>query len=100
MTQINSLIRATRPAESKVEAVKSYVEWGAGTRAGQALILCAKARALVKGRYSVIPEDIELLAYPVLRHRLSLHFRAEAENIQPDLIISKILKAQGIHAGK
>jgi len=98
--QINALIRATRPNESKVEAVKQYVEWGAGTRAGQALILCAKARALVKGRYAVIPEDIVFLAYPVLRHRLSLHFRAEAEQISPDLIISKILAEREIHAGK
>lgn len=98
LTQINGLIRSTRPAETQVEAVKNYVEWGAGTRAGQALILCAKARALVKGRYAVIPEDIKLLAYPVLRHRLSLHFRAEAENIHPDLIISKILEAKDIHA--
>jgi MoxR-like ATPase len=76
-----------------VDAVKSYVEWGAGTRAGQSLVLCAKARALVKGRFSVIPEDLEKLAFPVLRHRLSLHFRAEAENISPDLIIQKILEA-------
>jgi MoxR-like ATPase len=98
--QINSLIRSTRPTESKVEAVKTYVEWGAGTRAGQALILCAKARALVKGRYAVIPEDIQILAYPVLRHRLSLHFRAEAEQIHPDLIISKILEAHSIHESK
>ncbi|MHA7128188.1 AAA family ATPase [Algoriphagus namhaensis] len=100
LSQINALIRSTRPAETKVEAVKNYVEWGAGTRAGQALILCAKARALVKGRFAVIPEDIMLLACPVLRHRLSLHFRAEAENIHPDLIISKILEAQEIHASK
>jgi len=100
LAQINSLIRSTRPAESKVSEVKTYVEWGAGTRAGQALILSAKARALVKGRYAVIPEDITLLAYPVLRHRLSLHFRAEAEQIHPDMIISKILEALSIHASK
>lgn len=93
LSKINRLIRSTRPTESSVDAVKSYVEWGAGTRAGQSLVLCAKARALVKGRFSVIPEDLEKLAFPVLRHRLSLHFRAEAENISPDLIIQKILEA-------
>ncbi|WP_075350953.1 AAA family ATPase [Algoriphagus marinus] len=98
LAKINRLIRSTRPAESNVDAVKSYVEWGAGTRAGQSLVLCAKARALVKGRFSVIPEDLEKLAFPVLRHRLSLHFRAEAENISPDLIIQKILEASQIHA--
>ena len=76
------------------------MEWGAGTRAGQALILCAKARALVKGRYAVTPEDIKTLAFPVLRHRLSLHFRAEAENIQADAVIAKILEALPIHASK
>ncbi len=93
LMMINKLIRSTRPENSTIERVKNYVEWGAGTRAGQALILGAKARSLVKGRYSVIPEDIQVLAFPVLRHRLSLHFRAEAENIQPDEIIDSILKA-------
>lgn len=95
---INRVVRASRPDTSAVQAVKDYVEWGAGTRAGQALILCAKARALVKGRYSVIPEDIKTLAFPVLRHRLSLHFRAEAENVMPDLIISKILDTIPVNA--
>lgn len=100
LAYINKLIRATRPADSVIQSVIDYVEWGAGTRAGQALILCAKARALVKGRYAVTPEDIVTLAFPVLRHRLSLHFRAEAENIQPDLVITRILEALPIHASK
>ena len=90
---INRLIRSTRPDITSVDAVKKYVEWGAGTRAGQALILCAKARALLKQRYAVIPEDINYLIYPVLRHRLSLHYKAEAENILPDTIISYMLQA-------
>jgi len=90
---INRLIRSTRPDTTDIDAVKKYVEWGAGTRAGQALILCAKARALLKERYAVIPEDINSLIYPVLRHRLSLHYKAEAENVLPDAIISKILEA-------
>ena len=74
------------------------MEWGAGTRAGQALVLCAKARAIVKGRFSVIPEDIEHLIYPVLRHRISLHFRAEAEQLDTDFIIKKILEQVPVHA--
>ncbi|WP_057939852.1 AAA family ATPase [Algoriphagus resistens] len=100
LVYINKLIRATRPENSEIQAVIDYVEWGAGTRAGQALILCAKARALVKGRYAVTPEDIKTLAFPVLRHRLSLHFRAEAEDVRPEAIISKILESLPIHASK
>ena len=100
LVYINKLIRATRPDNSEFQAVIDYVEWGAGTRAGQALILCAKARELVKGRYAVTPEDIKMLAFPVLRHRLSLHFRAEAENIQPDAVITKIIEALPLHASK
>ncbi len=93
LKQINLIVRATRPENTSVQMVKDYVEWGAGPRAGQALILCAKARALMFNRFSVIPEDIRILAYPVLRHRLSLHFRAEAERIQVDSIIKSILQA-------
>ncbi len=95
---ITRLIRATRLESTTVPEVKTYVEWGAGTRAGQALVLCAKARAIVKGRYSVIPEDIEHLIFPVLRHRISLHFRAEAEQLDTDYVISKILAHTPVHA--
>jgi MoxR-like ATPase len=95
---ITRLIRATRLESTTVSEVKSYVEWGAGTRAGQALILCAKARALLKGRFSVIPEDIKYLVFPVLRHRISLHFKAEAEQLDTDFIISKIVEQVPVHA--
>ena len=95
---INRLIRATRLENTTMAEVKNYVEWGAGTRAGQALVLCAKARAIVKGRFSVIPEDIQHLIYPVLRHRISLHFRAEAEQLDTDFIIKKILEQVPVHA--
>lgn len=98
LDHINKLIRSTRPDITQVEAVREYVEWGAGTRAGQALILCAKARAIVKGRFAVTPEDIRTLAFPVLRHRLSLHFRAEAENVEADAIITKIIDSLPVHA--
>jgi len=93
MQHINLLTRASRSQTSTVDFVKKYVEWGAGTRAGQALVLCSKARAIIKGRYAVIPEDIQMLIYPIMRHRLTLHFKAEAENITADQVISEILKA-------
>lgn len=98
LAYITRLIRATRLETTTVPEVKSYVEWGAGTRAGQALILCAKARALLKGRYSVIPEDIKCLVFPVLRHRISLHFKAEAEQLDTDFIILKIVEQVPVHA--
>lgn len=65
---VTSLIRATRPETTSVGYVKEWVHWGSGPRAGQALILTAKARALLKGRYAVIMDDIHTMAAPVLRH--------------------------------
>lgn len=91
MIRINRLVRASRPADSPSEYVKTWCEWGAGPRAGQALVLCAKARAILKGRYSVIPEDIDTLIFPVLRHRIALNFRAEAEGITTDHVIASLL---------
>ena len=97
ITYINRLVRATRPradapAESVVPFVKQWVAWGAGPRAGQALVLCAKARAVLHERFSVIPDDIRALAYPILRHRIALNFRAEAEGITTDTVIGELLK--------
>ncbi|WP_194775732.1 AAA family ATPase [Pararhodonellum marinum] len=89
---VNQLVRASRPTDSSIELVKKYVEWGAGPRAGQALILTAKGRAVLKGRYAVVPEDIHHLAYPVMRHRLALHYKAEAEQVNSDDIIQALLK--------
>lgn len=93
IVEVNNLVRNSRPQNSTSEFVKKWCEWGAGPRAGQALILCAKARAVIKGRFSVIPEDIHTLAYPVLRHRISLNFRAEAEGISTDDVINSLLKS-------
>ena len=92
IVEVNNLVRNSRPQNSTSEFVKKWCEWGAGPRAGQALILCAKARAVIKGRFSVIPEDIHTLAYPVLRHRISLNFRAEAEGISSDDVVKSLLK--------
>jgi MoxR-like ATPase len=93
IVEVNNLVRNSRPQNSTSEFVKKWCEWGAGPRAGQALILCAKARAVIKGRFSVIPEDIHTLAYPVLRHRISLNFRAEAEGISTDDVVKSLLKS-------
>jgi MoxR-like ATPase len=86
------LARATRPAdESASETVKKYVRWGAGPRAGQALILGAKAHALVSGRLAVSPADILRVARPVLRHRILPNFAAEAKGITVERLIDGLL---------
>ncbi|MEO6285862.1 MAG: MoxR family ATPase [Dyadobacter sp.] len=89
---INKLVRSTRPEGSPSDFVKEWCDWGAGPRAGQALVLCAKARAVLNERFSVIPEDIVTLAYPVLRHRIAMNFRAEAENITTDQVVRELLQ--------
>ncbi len=90
---VSSLIRATRPDTTTVPFVKEWVRWGAGPRAGQALILTAKARALFKGRYAVLMEDIHNMAYPVLRHRILMNFKADAENVSSDMVTGELIKA-------
>ncbi len=76
------LIRATRPQTSELKIVREFVSWGAGPRAAQALVLCAKARAVLQGRLAVTREDIAAMLPSVLRHRVILGFQAEAENIR------------------
>ncbi|MFS4417738.1 AAA family ATPase [Maribacter sp. 2307ULW6-5] len=93
---VGRLVRASRPAESAVDYVKSWVEWGAGPRAGQAMILTAKALALMEGRLSVTLEDLKEVALPVLRHRILVNFRAEAEGISPDHVAGHLLNAIGL----
>src|SRR5882672_3558194 len=76
------LAAASRPHQSNTpDYVNEWTSWGAGTRAGQFLVLGAKARALLKGRAHVTVEDIQTLAYPTLRHRILLNYRAEAEGV-------------------
>jgi MoxR-like ATPase len=89
---VSSLVRATRPDTSELDYVKEWVRWGAGPRAGQALILTAKARALLKGRYAVLMEDIHAMAAPVLRHRVLMNFKAEAEGITSDKATAELIK--------
>lgn len=93
VTYVSEFIRATRPDTTTVNFVKEWVRWGAGPRAGQALILTAKARALFHGRYAVLMEDLQTMAYAVLRHRILMNFKAEAENVSSDQVTSELIKA-------
>ena len=90
---VNRVVRSTRPATTSSDFVKEWVDWGAGPRAGQAMILTAKARALQQGRLSVTLDDLKNVAYPVLRHRVIINFKAEAEAITSDDVTRELLKA-------
>jgi MoxR-like ATPase len=89
---VNAIVRHTRPVQSQIKFVKDWVRWGAGPRAGQAMILTAKASALLRGNFSVTLEDIKTVAFPVLRHRILMNFKAEAEGVTPDQVTEKILE--------
>jgi MoxR-like ATPase len=91
------LVRASRPAGAPDDhvppPVRQWVKWGAGPRAGQALLLGAKARALLDGRSVAAPEDVRAVALPVLRHRILLNFQAEADGVDADQIVARLLDA-------
>ncbi len=89
---VSQVTRLTRPETTSNNYVKEWVSWGAGPRAGQAMILTAKARALLQGRLSVTLEDLKHVALPVLRHRIIVNFRAEAEGITSDNVTESLLK--------
>lgn len=91
LTWINRLVRASRPGPDAPEAVRQWVKWGAGPRAGQSLVLAAKARALLQGRFAATREDVAALAAPVMRHRILLSFAAEAELKRTDDVIEAML---------
>jgi len=87
------LTAASRPHQTNAQAfVNDWVSWGAGTRACQFLVLGAKARALIQGRTHVSPDDIRVLAAPVLRHRILVNYRAEAEGTNVETIIRRLLE--------
>jgi MoxR-like ATPase len=88
---VTRLIRATRPAMTEVDYVREWVRWGAGPRAGQGMVLAAKARALLSGRFAVTPDDLRVVAFPVLRHRILVNFRAEGEGITADQVTKVLL---------
>ena len=86
------LVRSSRPGDGAApQYVREMVNWGAGPRASQYLILAGKARAILHGRHTVSPEDIVAVAGPVLRHRIVLNFHAEAENVGGAEIVERLL---------
>ena len=87
------LASASRPNRSgSPDFINEWVNWGAGLRAAQCLVIAAKARVLLNGGTHVTPSDIKALAHAVLRHRILTNFRAEAEGITPDVIVDKLIK--------
>ena len=91
---VAALVRATRPKdESAPDFVKELVDWGAGPRAGQFLIHGGKALAAMDGRFTVAIEDVRKVAIPVLRHRVSTNFQAQAEGMTTEDVINKLLEA-------
>jgi MoxR-like ATPase len=89
---VTRLVRATRPEQTTSGYVKEWTRWGAGPRAGQALVLAGKARAALHGRLAVTLPDLRAVAHPVLRHRILVNFRAEAEGIGADDVTRKLLE--------
>ena len=87
------LAKRTRPQDHDApDFVKKFVNWGAGTRAGQCLVMGAKVLAIWGGRSHVIEEDVMALAHPVLRHRIQLNYKAEAEGVTVESIIQRLLR--------
>ncbi|MBI5280384.1 MAG: MoxR family ATPase [Candidatus Solibacter usitatus] len=88
------LVRMTRASDATApDFVRKYVNFGASVRGAQNLVLAAKARALMRGRYHVTFDDIASLARPVLRHRILLNFQAESDRLSPDDILKRLLEA-------
>ncbi len=93
MAYAMTLARQSRVHAGEVpEFIKEWVSWGAGPRASLYMMITAKARAILQGRYYVSIEDIQSVAYPVLRHRIITNFSAEAEGVTTDKIINKLIE--------
>ncbi len=90
LSYIARLVRASRPAESSNEKVREFVRWGAGPRAGQSLVMCAKAYALLEGHYAVTLDDIKAVSNAVMRHRILINFQAEASGVSTEDIINSL----------
>ena len=87
-----SLVNKTRPStENKDVTVNEYIEWGAGPRASQYIVLASKCHALLNGKYTPDIEDVKSVAVPVLRHRIVKNYKAESKGMSVDDIIHKIL---------
>jgi MoxR-like ATPase len=95
------IVRGTRPSSREAPPfIKEYIAWGAGPRATQSLLAGARAMALMAGRDHVLAEDIHRVALPTLRHRIILRYHAQAEGIQPDDIVMRLLRSlpDGLYA--
>ena len=89
---VSRIVRSTRPNDSESpDFVKELVDWGAGPRAGMFLIAGGKAIAAMEGRFSIAIEDIKKIAIPVLRHRVSTNFQAQAEGMTVESVIERLL---------
>jgi MoxR-like ATPase len=88
-----TLVRASRPAHNGgLDFISEYVSWGASPRAAQYLMLAGKARALLHGRFNVSIEDVQALAYPVMRHRILTNFHAESQRVTTEEIVRRLLE--------
>ena len=85
------LVSSTRPGKKAKKFVNDHIEWGAGPRATQSLILGAKAHAILNGNPSVNIDDVKKMVYPVLRHRVIPSYSADAEGVSVDEILSKLI---------
>jgi MoxR-like ATPase len=85
------LARSTRPTEGSAEHIRNWVSWGAGPRASQYLILGAKTRAILRGKYAPETEDVRAVAQPVLRHRIVTNFNAEADGISAADVVDRLV---------
>ena len=93
MQYVARLVRATRPKDASApKFVRELVDWGAGPRAGQFLIQGGKALAAMDGRFSVAIEDVQKIAMPVLRHRISTNFQAQAEGMTTEDVIERLMR--------
>ncbi len=94
-----ALVRASRPGRNGgLDFIREWVNWGASLRASQYLLLGGKARALLNGRFNVSVEDVQALAYPVMRHRILTNFHAESQKITTEEIIRRLLEAVPVPA--
>ena len=84
------LVRSGRPDSSEIEEVRRHVAWGPGPRASQALMLAARARAVLDGRLSPSIDDVIALAQPILRHRMALSFAARADGVTIGGVIDRL----------
>ena len=92
---ILKMVRAGRPELTAIKEVKGGLAWGPGPRAGQALMLATRARALIQGRFSPSIDDVVALAHPVLRHRSALTYGARAEGVTATAIIDRLIAEIG-----